>query len=86
MVDNGLLILSNATICLLELRRQHLWEGQDHLPFNDQVFFNNLIKFMDRFNFTPETVFTIDETGCSTVHKPGRMVALKGVKQVGSSW
>ena len=39
---------------------------------------------MDRYKFTPNDIWNVDETGVSTVQKPNKVVALKGVKQVGS--
>ena len=40
---------------------------------------------MDQFNFAPEAIYSIDETGCTKAQKPGRVVAPKDVNQVGSS-
>ena len=34
--------------------------------------------------FTPNDIWNVDETGASTVQKPIKVVALKGLKQVGS--
>ena len=39
---------------------------------------------MDRYKFTPNDIWNVDETGVSTVQKPNKVVALKGVKQAGS--
>ena len=39
---------------------------------------------MDRYKFTPNDIWNVDETGVSTVQKPNKVVALKGVKQIGS--
>ena len=33
--------------------------------------------------FTAQNIPNVDETGLSTVHKPGKIVAAKGQKQVG---
>lgn len=54
-------------------------------PTTIKLFFDNLINVMDRFSFPREMIYNIDETGCSTVQKPSRVVAPKGTKQVGSS-
>ncbi len=44
--------------------------------------------FWDKLNkangFWPEAIYNVDETGITTVQKPSRIVAEKGVKQVGS--
>ncbi|XP_072389325.1 uncharacterized protein [Diabrotica undecimpunctata] len=36
-----------------------------------------------RFTFEPHTIWYIDETGCSTVTNPPKVIAVKGMKQVG---
>ena len=46
-------------------------------------FFHKLEEVMDRFKFTPNGIWNV-EAGVSTVQKPNKVVALKGVKQVGS--
>ena len=40
---------------------------------------------MDWFNFAPEVIYSIDETGCATEQKSGRVVGQREVKQVDSS-
>ena len=51
---------------------------------NGKNFFDKLAEVMDRYKFMPNDVWNVDETGVSTVQKPNKVVALKGVKQVGS--
>ena len=51
---------------------------------NVKNFFDKLAEVMDRYKFTPNDIWNVDETGVSTVHKPNKVVALKGVKKVGS--
>ena len=46
--------------------------------------FDKLAEVMDRYKFTPDDIRNVDETGVSTVQKPNKVVALKGVKQVAS--
>lgn len=43
---------------------------------------------MDKYRFSPSNIYNFDETGKSTVQKPGHILGPKGVKQVGSdsSW
>lgn len=52
------------------------------------IFFNNLEKVQGKHNFEGHRKFNIDETGISTVQRPGRILAPKGMKQVGfaTSW
>ena len=51
---------------------------------NVSAFFDNLSAVLERHNFGPENVFNIDETGITTVQRRSKVVAQKGVKQVGA--
>ena len=51
---------------------------------NVKNFFDKLAEVMDRYKFTPNDIWNVDETGVSIVQKPNKIVALKGVKQVRS--
>lgn len=51
---------------------------------NIQAFFNNLKTVMSRYKFSPANIYNLDETGNSSVHAPPKIIALKGVKQLGS--
>ena len=51
---------------------------------NVENFFDKLAEVMDRYKFTPNDIWNVDETGVSTVQKPNKVVALKGAKQIGS--
>ena len=51
---------------------------------NVKNYFNKLTEVMVHYKFTPNDSWNVDETGVSTVQKPNKVVALKGVKQVGS--
>ncbi|CAK1586780.1 unnamed protein product [Parnassius mnemosyne] len=46
-------------------------------------FFGNLTAVFNKHEFTAERVWNIDETGVTTVHKPSKIIAVKGSKQVG---
>ena len=47
---------------------------------NVKNFFDKLAEVMDRYMFTPNDIWNVAETGVSTVQKPNKVVALKGVK------
>jgi len=47
-------------------------------------FLTNLEEVMARYKFEPQSVWNMDETGITTVHKPNKVVARRGYKQVGS--
>ena len=44
-------------------------------------FFDNLASVMDRYKFTPNRIFNVDETA---VQSPKQVLAAKGTKQIGS--
>ena len=47
-------------------------------------FYNNLASDMDEHKFKCQDIYNVDETGCTSVQKPGNVVAAQGVRQVGS--
>lgn len=51
---------------------------------NINAFFDNLANVMDRYKFEPKDIWNIDETGITTVQAPSKIVARKGIKQVGA--
>lgn len=46
-------------------------------------FFDNLHKVRSRYNYQPQDIYNVDETGLTTVQKPVKVIAGKGTKQVG---
>ncbi|XP_065667788.1 uncharacterized protein LOC136088062 [Hydra vulgaris] len=50
---------------------------------NVDTFFKNLDSVQKRYNFSADCIYNIDETGLTTVHKPVKVIAGKGVKQIG---
>ena len=51
---------------------------------NVNLFYNNLESLYTRFHFEPHNIWNVDETGLTTVQKPSKILAPKGVKQVGA--
>lgn len=51
-------------------------------------FYDNLDTVMSKHKFPPNRIYNMDETGISTVQKPGKILAPQGQKQVGgmTSW
>lgn len=39
---------------------------------------------MDKYKFPPSRIYNLDETGVTTVLKPRKIIAKKGIKQVGA--
>ncbi|KMQ88629.1 tigger transposable element-derived protein 6-like protein [Lasius niger] len=52
---------------------------------NISEFFNNLGELYEKYKFGPQDVWNIDETGVTTVQKPSKIIASKGMKQVGAA-
>ena len=50
---------------------------------NVSAFFDNLQTVLHRHKFGPNDIYNVDETGVITVHKPGKVIAGRGIKQVG---
>ncbi|XP_063231073.1 uncharacterized protein LOC134535762 isoform X2 [Bacillus rossius redtenbacheri] len=50
-----------------------------------EEFNKNLEKILLRENFGPQDIWNIDETGVTTTHKPTKVIAERGVKQVGQA-
>ena len=51
---------------------------------NVSLFYSNLSDVMSRHRFPPNRIFNIDETGCSTVQNPAKLIARQETHQVGS--
>lgn len=51
---------------------------------NVEKFFDKWAELLDRLQYQPQNIYNIDETGVTTTQKPGRVIAEKGTKQVGS--
>lgn len=51
---------------------------------NVTLFFDNLGKVLDKYKFEGQDIWNVDETGVTTVQKPQRIVARKGMKQIGA--
>lgn len=51
---------------------------------NVNMFFENLECIYKEEKLGPQCMWNIDETGFTTVHKPPKIVAIKGEKQVGT--
>lgn len=51
---------------------------------NVNLFFEKLSDLFNRYNFGANDIYNVDETGVTTVQKPAKIIAKKGVKQVGA--
>lgn len=51
---------------------------------NVKKFYDNLAIVKDRHHFEASDIWNVDATGIKTVQRPERIVARKGVKQIGS--
>lgn len=50
---------------------------------NIDSFLNNLKKIYEKYNLSADRIYNCDETGVTTVHKPTKVIAKRGQKQVG---
>ena len=51
---------------------------------NVNAFYDNLDEVIQKYKFTPDRIYNCDETGVTTVQKPKRTIAEKGVKRIGA--
>lgn len=49
-----------------------------------KTFFENLENVMEKFKFTPNNIYNMDETGITTVQDTNRILAAKGQKRIGA--
>jgi hypothetical protein len=74
----------------ISLRRPQATSINRITAFNKEeiTFYENLEGVMMKYQFTPDKVYNVEETGINTVQKPVRILGEKGGKRVGTavSW
>ncbi|KAF2888095.1 hypothetical protein ILUMI_18078, partial [Ignelater luminosus] len=51
---------------------------------NVKAFYDNLQIVMDKHTYEPQDIHNVDKTGVTTVQKPDKVVARRGIRQVGA--
>lgn len=70
----------------ISLRRPEATSLSRITAFNEEevdIFFTNLTQLISKHHFRPDAIYNVDETGISTVQRNSRILAPKGLKQVG---
>lgn len=70
----------------ISLRKPESTSLARSMGFNKPVvseFYNKLFNIMDKHKLGPENIYNLDETGVTSVQTTGKVIATKGVKQVG---
>lgn len=62
-----------------------LSRGTSFNKTNVETFFAKLQAILERYKFPPENIYNADETAVTTVHKPPKVISIKGQKQVGQA-
>ncbi|KAL1274196.1 hypothetical protein QQF64_027010 [Cirrhinus molitorella] len=71
----------------LSIRRPQATSLTRSTSFNEknvESFFNKLATVYEKYSFEAKDIWNVDETGLTTVQKPGHLVASKGERRVGS--